>query len=146
MKNMSNIKIDYENFAKTNQKIFKECELGFRKFLKTGRYILGENVNKFENKFSEFIGAKYFVGVASGYDAIYMSLMAANLPKGAHVLVPANTYIASILPILQLGLKPILVEPDINTYNIDPNLIEEKITPKTKAIIVVHLYGKCCNM
>jgi dTDP-4-amino-4,6-dideoxygalactose transaminase len=89
---------------------------------------------------------RHCVGVANGLDALTLSLVALDLPKGSEVIVPSNTYIASILGIIHAGHIPILVEPDISTYNIDPLKIEDAINAKTKAILVVHLYGKCCSM
>ncbi|OFW80453.1 MAG: aminotransferase [Alphaproteobacteria bacterium RIFCSPLOWO2_01_FULL_40_26] len=138
--------IEYENLARLNQPFFAEYKKSFAATLDSGWYILGKNVEKFENEFAGFCGAKYCIGVASGLDALILSLAAFEFEKGDEVIVPSNTYIATILAILQNGLKPVLVEPDIKTYNINPNKIAEKITNKTCAIIVVHLYGKCCEM
>jgi dTDP-4-amino-4,6-dideoxygalactose transaminase len=138
--------IEYENLRKVNEPFFKEFEKSFRKTMESGWFILGENVSRFEQDFSEYIGAKYCVGVASGLDALILSLRAFDFERGSEVIVPANTYIATIFSILHCGLKPVLVEPDIKTYNIDPTKIEEKITKKTAAIIAVHLYGKPCDM
>ncbi len=112
----------------------------------SGWYILGEEVQAFEKSFADYCETKYCVGVANGLDALILLLRASGFPKGSEVIVPSNTYIASILAISQAGLVPVLVEPDINTYLIDPEKVEEKITPNTKAILVVHLYGKCCEM
>ncbi len=89
---------------------------------------------------------KHCIGVASGLDALIMALDALDLPEGCEVLVPSNTYIATILAIVKNRMKPVLVEPDIRTYNIDPYKIEEKITKETKALMIVHLYGKACDM
>lgn len=138
--------IEYENLKKLNEKFFKEYKKEFDSVLKSGWYILGEKVKCFEREFAEYIGAKYCVGVASGLDALTITIYALDFPKGTEIIVPSNTYIATILAILRCGHKPILVEPDIYTYNIDPSKIEEKITSKTKALIVVHLYGKPCDM
>jgi len=138
--------IDYENLGKLNQSFFKEFEASFKATLESGWYVLGKNVTNFENEFANYIGSNHCLGVASGLDALILSLKAFNFKEGDEVIVPSNTYIATILAIVHAGLKPILVEPDINTYNIDPNKIEEKITSKTKAIMVVHLYGKVCEM
>ena len=138
--------IDYENLGKLNAPFFEAYEQSFSKTLRGGWYVLGQNVQKFENQFSEFVGAKHCVGLASGLDALILGLRAFNFEPGSEVIVPSNTYIATILAIMQVGLTPILVEPDIKTYNIDVSKIEEKITSKTKAIIVVHLYGKSCEM
>lgn len=138
--------IEYENLKQLNQSFFEEYQKSFKQSLESGWYILGENVKKFEEEFANYCRSKYSIGVASGLDALVLSLKALNFPKDSEVIVPANTYIATILAILQNGLKPVLVEPDIATYNIDPTKIEEKITKNTKAIIIVHLYGKCCQM
>jgi dTDP-4-amino-4,6-dideoxygalactose transaminase len=119
-------------------------------FLDNGWYILGDEVKQFEQSFASFSNAKHCIGVGNGLDALVLILKAhiqlGNIKKGDEVIVPANTYIASILAILQADLIPVFVEPNIETYNIDPNLIEEKITSKTKAILVVHLYGQLAEM
>jgi len=138
--------IEYENLSKLNQPFFKEMEESFAKTLEDGWYILGKNVANFEQEFSKYCHSKYCAGVASGLDALIIALKAFDFPKNSEVIVPSNTYIATILAILQNNLKPIFVEPDISTYNIDPKKIEEKITKNTKAIMVVHLYGKSCEM
>jgi dTDP-4-amino-4,6-dideoxygalactose transaminase len=114
--------------------------------LENGYFILGDEVALFEKNFAAYNSMPYCVGVANGLDAIVLSLKTCNLPEGSEVIVPANTFIATILAILQCNLKPVLVEPNIHTYNIDPEKIENAITDKTKAIVVVHLYGKCCDM
>jgi dTDP-4-amino-4,6-dideoxygalactose transaminase len=138
--------IAYENLKKVNASFEEEYQLFLKSFLKKGWYILGEQVESFENEFAEYCGAHFCIGVASGLDALYLSLLALDIPKGSEVLVPSNTYIATVLSILQAGLKPVLVEPKLETYNIDPDLIESLITNATKAIIVVHLYGTPCDM
>jgi len=138
--------IEYENLKRVNAFYEAEFSSAFKKFLKKGWYILGDEVYLFEKEFAEYCGSRFCIGVASGLDALYLSLIALNIPKGSEVMVPSNTYIATILSILQAGLKPILVEPRIDTYIIDPDLIEKNISPATKAIIVVHLYGKPCEM
>lgn len=138
--------IEYENLKKVNQPFFEDFKKSFSETLNTGWYILGNNVQKFEEEFAEYIGSKYCIGVASGLDALTLSLRAFEFPQDSEIIVPSNTYIATILAIVHNNLKPILVEPDIRTYNIDPIEVEKKITSKTKAIIVVHLYGKACDM
>jgi len=138
--------IEYENLRKVNEPFFKNFKCSFNELLKSGRYILGNNVNIFEKEFASYCGSKNCVGVASGLDALILSLKVFDFEKESEIIVPSNTYIATILSIVNNQLKPILVEPDIKTYNIDPYKIEEKITSKTRAIIVVHLYGKACNM
>ena len=138
--------IEYENLKKSNEKLFKKYKIIFNETLESGWYILGKNVKKFEREFADYNNAKYCIGVGSGLDALVLSLRAFNFSIGSEIIVPSNTYIATILSIIHNGLKPVLVEPDINSYNIDYKKIEEEITAKTKAIIVVHLYGKPCDM
>ena len=116
----------------------------------SGWYIQGSQVKDFEAEFAAYCGTKHCVGVANGLDALILILRAykelGQLKVGDEVIVPANTYIASILAITENRLKPVLVEPDEKTYNLDPKLIEEAITPKTKAILAVHLYGQLADM
>jgi dTDP-4-amino-4,6-dideoxygalactose transaminase len=138
--------IDYENLGKVNKSFFEDYINSFKDVLNSGWFILGSKVKEFEKEFANYLNMKYCVGVASGLDALILSLRAFNFEKDSEVIVPSNTYIATILSILHCGLKPILVEPDLRTYNIDPAKIEEKITTATKAIMIVHLYGKSCNM
>ena len=138
--------IEYENLAKTNFIFNEKFQTDFSKFLENGWYILGDQVKNFESEFANYLNAENCIGVASGLDALFLSLLSLNLEKNDEILVPSNTYIATILAIIHAGLKPILIEPNIETYNIDPNLILDKINKKTKAILVVHLYGKSCDM
>ena len=138
--------IEYENLKKLNQPFFQDFKNNFDQTLESGWFILGKNVQNFESEFANYCESSYCIGLASGLDALFLSLKVFNFTTGAEVIVPSNTYIATILAILQAGLKPVLVEPDIKTYNIDPNKIEEQITQNTVAIMVVHLYGKCCQM
>jgi dTDP-4-amino-4,6-dideoxygalactose transaminase len=138
--------IEYENLRKVNEPFFSEFSRVFRQTLESGWYILGQSVERFEHEFAAYCGASHCVGVASGLDALILSLKAFDFPAGSEVLVPSNTYIATILAILHSGLQPVLVEPDLRTYNIDPDRIEAQITPATVAIMVVHLYGKICEM
>jgi dTDP-4-amino-4,6-dideoxygalactose transaminase len=113
--------------------------------LNSGYYILGKKVKKFEEEFSNYIGSKYSVALNSGLDALTLAFRALGIGFGDEVIVPANTYIASILGITENRATPVLVEPDI-FFNLDPKKIENKITNKTKAILVVHLYGQAANM
>ncbi|MBK7632172.1 MAG: DegT/DnrJ/EryC1/StrS family aminotransferase [Ignavibacteriales bacterium] len=138
--------IDYENLNKSNLVFFEEFKKSFDETLNSGWFILGKNVERFEKDFALFHSTKHCFGVASGLDALLLSLKAFEFEKGSEVIVPSNTYIATILSILHAGLKPVLVEPDIATYNIDPQKIEESITTRTKALMIVHLYGKSCAM
>lgn len=138
--------IPYENLSLTNKMFEDEYKTAFNKFVERGWYILGEEVKSFEQEFALYIGTKYCIGLASGLDALIIALECLKLPKGSEVLVPSNTYIASILAIVKAGLTPVMVEPDIDTYNINPNELEKKLSSKTKAVLVVHLYGKSCEM
>jgi dTDP-4-amino-4,6-dideoxygalactose transaminase len=138
--------IEYESLKKVNEPFEAEFKEAFDTFISKGWYVLGEQVELFEKEFANYCNSKYCIGLASGLDALYLSLIALDLPARAEVLVPSNTYIATILSILNAGLKPVLVEPRIETYNIDPELIEQSITSNTRAIMIVHLYGKPCEM
>lgn len=113
--------------------------------LRSGWYILGNEVSKFEEEFAKYTGAKYCVGVANGLDALWMAFRLLNIGKGDEVIVQGNTYIASVMGITMNGATPVFVEPD-EYYGIDAERIEEKITEKTKAVLVVHLYGMSCQM
>ncbi|MDX9960836.1 MAG: DegT/DnrJ/EryC1/StrS family aminotransferase [Aliarcobacter sp.] len=120
------------------------------KVINSGWYIQGNECKEFDIEFAQYCGTKYAIGVANGLDALILILKAYKemgiMSDGDEVIVPSNTYIASILAISQNNLVPVLVEPDINTYLLDPSKIEEKITSKTKAILPVHLYGQTCQM
>lgn len=138
--------IEYENLYKLNEPFVNDYKAAFAATLDSGWFILGGQVKQFEADFAAYCGGAHCVGLASGLDALLLALKAFDLPADAEVIVPSNTYIATILAVMQAGLKPVLAEPDPATYNIDPARIREKITAKTKAILVVHLYGKCCEM
>lgn len=142
--------IKFLDLQKINLLHQKEIEEAILKVLQSGWYILGEAVESFENNFAAYCGVKHCIGVSNGLDALILILRAyielGKIKEGDEVIVPANTYIATILSISHNKLKPVLVEPDIGTYNIDPILIKEKITEKTKAILPVHLYGQCADM
>lgn len=118
--------------------------------ISSGLYIRGQCVNEFETKFANTIGANHCVGVGNGLDAITLTLRAhielGLIADNSEVIVPSNTYIATILAIIHAGLKPVLVEPSLSTYNIDPKNIEKYVTANTSAIVVVHLYGRVCAM
>jgi dTDP-4-amino-4,6-dideoxygalactose transaminase len=143
---MKNIKIDYENLGDANRPFFEEYKKVFAETLEGGWFILGKNVERFEKTFALYCGGGSCIGVASGLDALRLSLKASRFQSASEVIVPANTYIATLLAIIQCGLKPVLVEPDLRTYNIDAARIEEHITRETVALMAVHLYGKVCDM
>ena len=138
--------IKFLDLEKINNRFRAEIDEKINNILDSGWYLLGKNDEDFENHFAEYCGTKYCVGVGNGLDALTLIINAYGFGKGDEIIVPANTYIASILSISYNGCTPVLVEPDINTYNINPDLIEEKITEKTKAILVVHLYGQAVEM
>lgn len=114
--------------------------------LDSGWLILGKQTEAFEQEFAAYCGTKYCIGVANGLEALHLVLKAWGIGPGDEVIVPSNTYIATWLAVSQVGAKPVPVEPDLSTYNIDPNLIEAAITPRTRAIIPVHLYGQTASM
>ena len=122
----------------------------FRRVLDSGWYVQGEEVKAFEQEFADYCGVEHCIGVANGLDALILIFRAymemGVLQEGDEIIVPANTYIASILAITENRLKPILLEPDLATYNFDPQLVEQEITSKTKAILAVHLYGQLADM
>jgi dTDP-4-amino-4,6-dideoxygalactose transaminase len=118
----------------------------FENFYDSNSFILGQGVEYFESQYSKFNEVNYTIGVSNGLDAIFLALKALGISSGDEVIIPSNTYIATALAVSFVGATPILVEPKIDTYNIDPDLIELKITTKTKAIIPVHLYGQACEM
>lgn len=138
--------IEYENLYKSNLSFMDEYRARFDSVLKSGWFVLGNEVAEFEREFARYCGVAHCVGVANGLDALHLSLRAFDFPSGGEVIVPSNTYIATIISIVQAGLKPVLVEPNAATYNIDPGKIADSVTEKTVAIMVVHLYGKMCDM
>ncbi len=143
-------KINFLDLKAINVRQAQELTQTFTRVLESGWYIMGEELKKFEEEFAAYCGAKYCIGVANGLDALVLVLRAWKelglINEGDEVLVPANTYIASILAVTENKLIPIMVEPDIDTYNINPELIEKHITNRTKAILPVHLYGQLCDM
>lgn len=138
--------IEYENLGRVNKPFFEAYQRAFSEVMEKGWYIMGERVKQFEDAFAQYCGCRHCIGVANGLDALIISLKALNLRDGDEVLVPSNTYIATVLAIVHNRLVPVLVEPDINTYNIDPTKIEQHVTRRTRAILLVHLYGKMCDM
>ncbi len=140
--------INFLNLQQINAQYVNELKQVAAEVIDSGWYLLGERVKIFEQKLSGFIGVKHVVACANGLDALRLILRAyiemGILHEGDEVIVPANTYIASILAISDNRLKPVLVEPDLQTYNLDISLIEQHITTRTKAIMVVHLYGQTC--
>lgn len=138
--------IKFLDLHKINERFRQDIDKRIKQVLDSGWYLLGEQDKTFEKNFADYCGAKHCIGCANGLDALNLIIKGYGFGEGDEIIVPANTYIASILAISQNGCTPVLVEPDINTYNINPDLIEEKITSKTKAIMVVHLYGQAVQM
>ena len=140
------MEIPFVTFKPLEKELDKELRDAFERVYERSWYIEGEEDKKFEEAFASFCNTKYCVGVGNGLDAIMLALKALGIGEGNEVIVPSNTYIATALAVTYVGAKPIFVEPDLKTFNIDPKRIEEKISPITKAIIPVHLYGQPCQM
>ena len=138
--------IKFLDLHKINERFRAEFDSRIKGVLDSGWYLQGKENERFCADFAAYCGTKYALGVANGLEALTLIIRAYGFGGGDEIIVPANTYIATILAISENGCKPVLVEPDINTYNINPDLIEEKITPRTKAIMVVHLYGQAVPM
>jgi dTDP-4-amino-4,6-dideoxygalactose transaminase len=140
--------IKFLDLQRINAQYADELNSVIARVIESGWYLLGDEVRNFEKQLSDYVGVKHVIGVANGLDALRLILKAyiemGVMQEGDEVIVPANTYIASILAISDNRLKPILVEPNINTYNLDISLIEKNITTRTKAILIVHLYGRVC--
>ncbi|NHM06458.1 DegT/DnrJ/EryC1/StrS family aminotransferase [Flavobacterium sp. CYK-4] len=140
--------IKFLDLQKINALHAKELKEAAAQVIDSGWFLMGNQLNSFEEKLAKYIGASHAIGVANGLDALRLILKAyidlGVMAAGDEVIVPANTYIASLLAISDNQLKPVLVEPSIHSYNLDIDLIEKSITAKTKAIMVVHLYGQVC--
>jgi dTDP-4-amino-4,6-dideoxygalactose transaminase len=123
-----------------------ELDAAYKRVMESGWYILGKEVESFENEFSEYCGVKHCIGVGNGLEALHLILRAYGIGPGDEVILPANTYIATWLAVSYTGAIPIPIEPDLRTYNLDPELVERAITKKSRAILVVHLYGQPTDM
>ena len=140
------MKIPFVSFLPLEHELNSEIREAFERVYARSWYIEGIEDESFENAFAEYCNTKYCVGVGNGLDALMLALKALGIREGDEVIVPSNTYIATALAVTYVGALPVFAEPDIHTFNIDPNKIEEKVTEKTKAIMPVHLYGQACNM
>ncbi len=140
------MRIPFLDIHSINNEFYHEFSIDFKRVINSGSLILSSEVQKFEYSFADYCQTKYCVGVANGLQALEIILRAWDISKDDEVIVPSNTFIATWLAISSVGAIPIPVEPYLDTFNINPDLIEEKITPRTKAIIVVHLYGLTCEM
>src|SRR5215831_2779326 len=140
------MRIPFLSFTYMNEDIREGMNKAFVDVFEGKWYVLGRQVEMFEQAYASFNHVKNCVGVSNGLDALFLSLKALGIGPGDEVIVPSNTYIATLLAVSYVGAVPLLAEPNIDTFNIDPAAIESAITPKTKAIIPVHLYGQCCEM
>lgn len=138
--------IPFLSFEHMNRQIKPEVMQAFEFFFDKSWYILGDSVKQFEKNYASFNNTGYSVGVSNGLDALHVALKVLEVGDGDEVIVPSNTYIATVLAVSYTGAKPVLVEPCINTYNLDHQKIEAAITSRTKAIVPVHLYGQACDM
>lgn len=139
---MKNLSIPFLAVDQTYLELKSQIDCAIDGVLKSGNYILGAEVNKFEENFAKYCEASYSVGVANGLDALYLCLKACGIAAGDEVIVPSNTFIATWMAVSRCGAVPVAVSPDYDSYNIDPSNIEKAITKNTKAIIPVHLYGR----
>jgi dTDP-4-amino-4,6-dideoxygalactose transaminase len=138
--------VPFLDLAAAYAELKSELDAVYGRVMASGRYILGEEVELFEREFAEYCGTKHCVGVANGLDALHLILRGYGIGPGDEVIVPSNTYIATWLAVSYVGADPIPVEPDLSTFNIDPENLEDAITSRTKAIIAVHLYGQPAEM
>ena len=140
------MKIPFVSFLPLERELDKDLRDAFERVYTRSWYIEGVEDETFEKAFAEYCNTKYCVGTGNGLDSLMLALKALGVGKGDEVIVPSNTYIATALAVTYVGAIPVFVEPDIKTFNINPNLIDDAITNKTKAIMPVHLYGQACDM
>ncbi len=140
------MKVPFLDFAGPYDELKAELDEAYFRFMRSGRYILGREVEAFEQEFAAYCGVQHCVGVGNGLEALHLILRAYGIGAGDEVIVPSNTYIATWLAVSYAGARPIPVEPDPQTFNIDPARISAAITPRTKAIMPVHLYGQPADM
>ena len=140
------MKVPFVTFKPLEKELDKELRSAFERVYDRSWYIEGVEDEVFEEAFAKYCDSKYCVGVGNGLDALFLTLKALGIKEGDEVIIPSNTYIATALAVTYVGATPVFVEPDIQTFNIDPTKIEAVITEKTKAIMPVHLYGQACDM
>ena len=143
---MNKIKVPFVDLSIMHNEIRDELDTVYSRVVDRNIFIQGFEYSAFEREYADYCGAKYCVGVATGLDALYLILKSVNIGKGDEVLVPSNTFIATALAVSYAGAKPVFVEPELETFNINTNEIEKKITKRTKAIIAVHLQGRAADM
>jgi dTDP-4-amino-4,6-dideoxygalactose transaminase len=140
------VKVPFLDFVAPYDELKAELDEAYFRFMRSAWYILGREVEAFEEEFANYCGAKYCVGVGNGLEALHLVLRAYGIGEGAEVIVPSNTYIATWLAVSYAGATPVPVEPDSRTCNLDPTRIEAALTPRTRAIMPVHLYGQPAEM
>lgn len=140
------MKVPFVSFRPLEKELNAELHDAFERVLSNSWYIEGKEDENFEKAFADYCGTKYAVGCGNGLDSLMLSMKALGIGPGDEVIVPSNTFIATALAVTYTGAKPVFVEPDIRTYDIDPSKIEDQINEKTKAVVVVHLYGQPCEM
>src|SRR5438270_2383006 len=140
------MKVPFLDLKPAYRELQVDLDAASRRVMESGWYILGQEVESFEAEFAAYCGAKHCIGVGNGLEALHLILRAMEIGAGDEVIVPANTYIATWLAVSYAGATPVPVEPDERTYNLDPSRIEEAITPRTRAVIAVHLYGQPADM
>ncbi len=140
------MKVPFLDFVQPYEELKAGLDEAYFRFMKSAWYILGREVEAFEQEFAKYCGVKHCVGVGNGLEALHLILRAYGIGEGDEVIVPSNTYIATWLAVSYAGAKPVPVEPDPKTFNLDPGRIEAAITPRTKAIMPVHLYGQPADM
>lgn len=142
---MSDIIIPFQNFKAAYQELKQDLDAAYHRFMESGWYVLGKELSTFEEEYAAYCESPHCVGVSNGLEALHLALRALGIGPGDEVIVPSNTYIATWLAVTQVGATPVPVEPDSTTYNLDPLLIESAITPRTKVILAVNLYGQPCD-
>ena len=140
------MKVPFADFTPMHNEIRADLDAAYKRVVDKSVFIRGEECSLFEKEFADYCDVKYCIGIDNGLNALYLILKAVDIGQGDEVIVPSNTFIATALAVSYVGATPVFVEPTIESYNIDPSRIEEKITPRTKAIIAVHLQGRAADM
>ena len=140
------MKVKFYSMEFINDAVSDSIEASFKSFIKDSNYILGPNLLKFEREYSNYNQTKFCIGTSNGLDALILCLKSLNIGEGDEVILPSNTFIATVLAVIHCNATPVFVEPDIKTFNLDHNLLESALTTKTKAVIAVNLYGNPCDL